>query len=90
MKLFLPVVPVVFDPAFRGIPRCGENRIVVLHQLSAKTGEMSTDGKMPYSFTECKKRFGSPYKIDKAVAGRPPYRSRQDACGALDGKRSLW
>ena len=29
---------------------------------------MPTNGKMLYSFAECRKRFGSPYQIDKAVA----------------------
>ena len=29
---------------------------------------MPTKGKMLYSFAECKRKFGSPYQIDKAIA----------------------
>ena len=41
---------------------------MVLYQPSAKVVEMPTNGKMLYSFAECKEKFGSPYQIDKAVA----------------------
>ena len=30
---------------------------------------MPTNGKMIYSFADCRKKFGSPYQIEKAIAG---------------------
>ena len=41
---------------------------MALYQLSAKIEEMPTKGKMLHTYTECKKMFGSPYRIAKAIA----------------------
>ena len=41
---------------------------MVLYQPSAKMEYMPTKGKVLRSFVECKKKFGSPYQIDKAIA----------------------
>ena len=45
--------------------------VVVLYQLSAKDDEMPTDSKMLYTSMECKKIFGSPYQIAKAILCPP-------------------
>jgi predicted transcriptional regulator of viral defense system len=45
-----------------------EQLFLVLYQLSAKIDEVPTIGEMLYTFAECKKKFGSPYQIEKAIA----------------------
>ena len=40
---------------------------MVLYQPSAKRAVVPTDCQMLYSFTECKKTFGSPYQVERAV-----------------------
>ena len=47
---------------------CKTEWVMVLYQPSAKIEYMPTKGKMLRSFVECKKKFGSPYQIDKAIA----------------------
>ncbi len=40
---------------------------LVLYQPSANKHLLPTKGKMLYTFTDCKKKFGSPYQIEKAI-----------------------